>query len=53
MHVLAYFTESGEVPLQSELELLREERTKRNELLLQRLKDLGLPSPPTKSKQRG
>jgi len=29
--------------LQSELELLREERTKRNELLLQRLKDLGLP----------
>jgi len=43
MHVLAYFTESGEGPLQSELELLREERTKRNELLLQRLKDLGLP----------
>ena len=43
MHALAYFVEPGEGPLQSELERLRRDRTRRNELLLQRLKDLGLP----------
>ncbi|MGP8182368.1 MAG: PHP domain-containing protein [Acidimicrobiales bacterium] len=43
MHALAYFVEPGEGPLQSELERLRRDRSNRNELLLQRLKDLGLP----------
>jgi len=43
MHVLAYFAEPGEGPLQSELERLRLDRSNRNERLLQRLKDLGLP----------
>ena len=41
MHALAYFVEPGEGPLQSELERLRRDRSRRNELLLQRLKDLG------------
>jgi predicted metal-dependent phosphoesterase TrpH len=43
MHALAYFVEPGDGPLQSELEQLRLDRSNRNELLLQRLKDLGLP----------
>jgi predicted metal-dependent phosphoesterase TrpH len=43
MHALAYFVEPGEGPLQSELERLRQDRSDRNERLLQRLVDLGLP----------
>jgi hypothetical protein len=43
MHALAYFVEPGDGPLQSELERLRLNRSHRNELLVQRLKDLGLP----------
>jgi len=43
MHALAYFVEPGEGPLQSELENLRRDRSLRNDLLLKRLKDLGLP----------
>jgi len=43
MHALAYFVEPGEGPLQSELDRLQLARSNRNELLLQRLKDLGLP----------
>ena len=43
MHALAYFVEPGEGPLQSELERLRRDRSNRNKLLLQRLKDLALP----------
>ncbi|MGP8223379.1 MAG: PHP domain-containing protein [Acidimicrobiales bacterium] len=43
MHALAYFVEPGEGPLQSELERLRRDRSNRNELLLRRLEDLGLP----------
>jgi len=43
MHTLAYFVEPGEGPLQSELERLRLNRSRRNELLVQRLRDLGLP----------
>jgi hypothetical protein len=43
MHVLGYFVEPGEGPLQAELEQLRQSRSDRNERLLQRLRDLGLP----------
>ena len=43
MHALAYFVEPGEGPLQSELERLRLNRARRNELLAQRLRDHGLP----------
>jgi predicted metal-dependent phosphoesterase TrpH len=43
MHVLAYFVEPGEGPLQAELERLRLDRSNRNARLLQRLRDLGLP----------
>ena len=43
MHVLAYFAEPGEGPLQAELERLRLDRSNRNARLLQRLRDLGLP----------
>jgi len=43
MHALAYFVEPDEGPLQSELERLRLNRSRRNELLVQRLRELGLP----------
>jgi hypothetical protein len=43
MHALAYFVEPGDGPLQSELEQLRLNRSRRNELLVKRLRDLGLP----------
>lgn len=43
MHVLGYFAEPGEGPMQDELARLREDRAKRNERLVRRLQDLGLP----------
>lgn len=43
MHILGYFIESGEGPLQDELKGLRWDRSTRNERLVQRLRDLGLP----------
>jgi hypothetical protein len=43
MHVLAYFVDVGEGPMQDELARLREERATRNERLVRRLEDLGLP----------
>jgi hypothetical protein len=46
MHVLAYFAEPGDGPLQDELGRLRDDRARRNERLVQRLRDLGLPVSP-------
>ncbi len=43
MHVLCYFVEPGEGPLQDELERLQMDRSNRNERLLLRLRELGLP----------
>jgi 3',5'-nucleoside bisphosphate phosphatase len=43
MHVLCYFVEPGEGPLQSELERLRLDRSRRNERLAAKLAELGLP----------
>jgi len=43
MHVLSYFVEAGEGPLQDELGRLREDRARRNERLVERLQALGLP----------
>jgi len=43
MHLLGYFVEPGEGPIQDQLTRLREERATRNERLVQKLKDLGLP----------
>lgn len=43
MHILCYFVEPGEGPLQSELERLRRDRSNRNERLARRLEQLGLP----------
>jgi predicted metal-dependent phosphoesterase TrpH len=43
MHVLSYFVEDGEGPLPSELERLRHDRAERNERLVQRLREFGLP----------
>ncbi len=43
MHVLGYFAEPGEGPMQDELARLREDRARRNERLVRRLQDLGLP----------
>ena len=43
MHVLGYFVEEGEGPLQDELGRLRQDRSERNERLVQRLRALGLP----------
>jgi predicted metal-dependent phosphoesterase TrpH len=43
MHLLSYFVEPGDGPLQSELERLRQDRAERNERLVARLQDLGLP----------
>jgi predicted metal-dependent phosphoesterase TrpH len=43
MHVLCYFVEPGDGPLQAELERLRLDRSSRNERLLARLAELGLP----------
>jgi 3',5'-nucleoside bisphosphate phosphatase len=43
MHMLVYFLEPGEGPLQDELERLQVARDSRNERLLARLAELGLP----------
>ncbi|MHB8246675.1 MAG: PHP domain-containing protein [Acidimicrobiales bacterium] len=42
MHVLCYFVEPGEGPLQSQLERLQTDRATRNVRLIQRLNDLGI-----------
>jgi predicted metal-dependent phosphoesterase TrpH len=42
MHVLSYFVEPEKGPLSAELARLREDRSERNERLVQRLQDLGL-----------
>lgn len=42
-HVLAYFVEDGDGPLQQELAHLRRDRVTRNRLLAERLIELGLP----------
>lgn len=43
MHLLVYFVEPGDGPLQDELTRLQRDRDDRNRLLFQRLADLGLP----------
>ena len=43
MHVLCYFVEPGEGPLQSQLERLRADRATRNDRLVERLVELGIP----------
>jgi predicted metal-dependent phosphoesterase TrpH len=43
MHVLCYFVEPGDGPLQDELARLRLDRSSRNEHLVERLRELGLP----------
>jgi len=43
MHVLCYFVEAGEGPLQEELGRLRADRLERNRRLVGRLVELGLP----------
>ena len=43
MHVLSYFVEPGDGPLQAELARLRDDRVRRNERLVERLRELGLP----------
>ena len=42
IHVLVYFVEPGEGPLQEELERLQRDRAERNRLLLARLAELGI-----------
>jgi predicted metal-dependent phosphoesterase TrpH len=43
LHLLAYFVEDGDGPLQDELAELRQWRQERNTMLADRLADLGLP----------
>jgi hypothetical protein len=43
LHMLCYFVEPGEGPLQRQLERLRADRDTRNERLIARLNDLGIP----------
>jgi predicted metal-dependent phosphoesterase TrpH len=43
LHMLCYFAEPGEGPLQSQLERLRSDRDTRNERLIARLNELGIP----------
>lgn len=43
MHLLCYFVEGDEGPLQSQLERLRSDRATRNERLVERLNELGIP----------
>jgi hypothetical protein len=43
MHVLCYFAEPGDGPLQDQLERLRSDRDTRNERLIARLNELGIP----------
>ncbi len=42
-HVLCYFAEPGDGPLQDQLERLRSDRTTRNDRLIARLNELGIP----------
>src|ERR1700722_2702543 len=42
-HVLVYFVEDGDGPLQDELARLREDRVARNQQLVARLQELGIP----------
>jgi predicted metal-dependent phosphoesterase TrpH len=44
MHVLVYFVEDGEGPLQDELAALRRDRIERNRRLAGRLTELGIPT---------
>jgi hypothetical protein len=43
MHVLCYFAEPGDGPLQDQLERLRSDRDTRNDRLIARLNELGIP----------
>jgi predicted metal-dependent phosphoesterase TrpH len=43
MHVLSYFAEPDDGPLPTELARLRQDRSTRNEKLVRRLRELGLP----------
>jgi len=43
LHVLCYFISGGSGPLQDELILLRGDRERRNHLMIERLRELGLP----------
>lgn len=43
MHLLCYFIEEGDGPLQYELTSLQRDRERRNEAMAERLADLGLP----------
>src|ERR1700722_7294239 len=43
LHMLCYFAEPGEGPLQDQLEILRADRETRNERLIARLNELGYP----------
>jgi hypothetical protein len=43
MHILCYFAEPGDGPLQSQLERLRDDRVNRNVRLVERLNELGIP----------
>jgi predicted metal-dependent phosphoesterase TrpH len=43
VHVLCYFVEEGDGPLQEELRALRHDRRRRNEALVERLGELGVP----------
>jgi len=42
-HVLVYFVDDGDGPLQDELERLRQDRVVRNRRLIARLRELGIP----------
>jgi predicted metal-dependent phosphoesterase TrpH len=44
MHILVYFVEDGEGPLQDELAALRRDRIERNRRLANRLTELGIPT---------
>lgn len=43
VHVLCYFVEDGDGPLQDELRALRDDRRRRNMALIDRLSELGVP----------
>ncbi|HMK64109.1 MAG TPA: PHP domain-containing protein, partial [Acidimicrobiales bacterium] len=43
VHVLCYFVEPGDGPLQAELHALRADRRRRNDALVERLNQLGVP----------
>ena len=43
VHVLCYFVEEGDGPLQDELRALRDDRRRRNMALIERLAELGVP----------